>query len=111
MEKKEAQALVGQRCLIFYVNVNRYNAPGGPYPVEVQIMEISTTGEWTKLKNVGGSTFWRKTKEFERAEVLSDEPTGTLININADGADAEIECHFCHLDGICPECERELRTA
>jgi hypothetical protein len=38
--------------------------------IEVKILEISPSGEWTKLMNIYGNKYWKRTKDIEIAEVL-----------------------------------------
>ena len=73
MTHEDARKLVGRRVLV--VAPGHYNVRHGIE--ERRVLEVSPSGEWTKMMNDLGREFWILTAEFSVVEVLQT-PEGDL---------------------------------
>lgn len=69
-EATQVRSLVGGRIL-------RVHKPG-PYRTDVideaRVLEVSPSGEWTRLMNEHGSKYWTRTDELKIVEILTYGP-------------------------------------
>lgn len=42
---------------------------------QARVIEVSPSGQWTRLMNEHGAKFWTRTEEIMLVEVLTDAPT------------------------------------
>lgn len=60
------RGLIGRRALL-YVSPSRFSADKVQ---EMKIIEVSPSGQWTKLMNHNGTKFWKQTTEIAIVELL-----------------------------------------